>query len=608
MARERKKKHPLAGTEMTGADMVIQILADQGVDTLFGYNGGQILPSFDALYRYNAAHGPKEQLHLVVPANEQGAGFMASGYARATGKAGVFVATSGPGATNCTTPIRDAMADSTPLVLITGQVPTHSIGTDAFQEAPVFSFMGACAKHVFMVSNPAELEATVRTAFDIAQSGRPGPVVVDIPKDVQNHTGAFLGEGRLERRGYDKRVAEQQAARIPHPDVEAFFRLLSAAQRPLLYVGGGIINSGASKELRTFVDHYRIPVVTTLTGIGSIDTTHELCLRMLGMHGTPYANYAVEDCDFLIAIGTRFDDRVAGKVAEFAPNAKIAHIDIDAAEIGKVKQPNWAHVGDAKMALQDLMEAGKGFRRDFSPWVRHVVKMKKDHPLNYNRAGGLIQPEFVIETLNDMTRGNAIVCTGVGQHQMWSAQYFDFHRPRSFITSASMGTMGFGLPSSIGAQLGCPDKIVIDVDGDGSMRMNIGELETATSYNVPVKVLLLNNTGDGMVLQWQRLFYGHRYSGTDKSLRKKDFVKVAEADGFAFARRVTEKAQVKKALDAWLSHSGPAFLEVATDQSADVFPMVGPGKGYKEMITGPYIKDREEPQPEKVETTDLNEL
>ncbi|HNR34181.1 MAG TPA: biosynthetic-type acetolactate synthase large subunit, partial [Candidatus Hydrogenedentes bacterium] len=519
MARERRKKHPLAGKQMTGADMIIQILADEGVDVFFGYNGGQILPTFDALFRYNAAQGPKDQLNLVVPANEQGAGFMASGYARATGKVGVFVATSGPGATNCTTPIRDAMADSIPLVLITGQVPTHAVGTDAFQEAPVFSFMGACAKHVFMVSNPLELEATVRTAFDIARSGRSGPVVVDVPKDMQNYTGPFLGEGRLERRGYDNRIASLHEARLSSQETDAFFRLLGKSHRPLIYAGGGVISSNATKELRAFVERFRIPVVTTLMGIGAIDTTHELCLRMLGMHGTAYANYAVEDCDFLIAIGARFDDRVAGKVSEFAPHAKIAHVDIDAAEIGKVKQPDWAHVGDAKMALQDLIEAGKGFRRDFGPWLRHALKMKKDHPLNYNRANPLIQPEFVIETLNEMTRGNAIVCTGVGQHQMWAAQYFDFQRPRTFIASASMGTMGFGLPASIGAQLGSPGKTVIDVDGDGSLRMNIGELETATSYNVPVKVLLLNNTGDGMVLQWQRLFYGHRYSGTDKSLR-----------------------------------------------------------------------------------------
>ncbi|HOV72648.1 MAG TPA: biosynthetic-type acetolactate synthase large subunit [Candidatus Hydrogenedentes bacterium] len=608
MARERRKKHPLAGKQMTGADMIIQILADEGVDVFFGYNGGQILPTFDALFRYNAAQGPKDQLNLVVPANEQGAGFMASGYARATGKVGVFVATSGPGATNCTTPIRDAMADSIPLVLITGQVPTHAVGTDAFQEAPVFSFMGACAKHVFMVSNPLELEATVRTAFDIARSGRPGPVVVDVPKDMQNYTGPFLGEGRLERRGYDNRIASLHEARLSSQETDAFFRLLGKSHRPLIYAGGGVISSNATKELRAFVERFRIPVVTTLMGIGAIDTTHELCLRMLGMHGTAYANYAVEDCDFLIAIGARFDDRVAGKVSEFAPHAKIAHVDIDAAEIGKVKQPDWAHVGDAKMALQDLIEAGKGFRRDFGPWLRHALKMKKDHPLNYNRANPLIQPEFVIETLNEMTRGNAIVCTGVGQHQMWAAQYFDFHRPRTFIASASMGTMGFGLPASIGAQLGSPGKTVIDVDGDGSLRMNIGELETATSYNVPVKVLLLNNTGDGMVLQWQRLFYGHRYSGTDKSLRKKDFVKVAEADGFTFARRVTEKEHVKKALDAWLGHDGPAFLDVTVDQNADVFPMVGPGQGYKEMITGPYIRSREVPHPEHIETADLNEL
>lgn len=606
MNTTKRKKHPRAGTLMSGADMIIQAMADEGVDTVFGYNGGAILPTYDAIFRYNADRPARDQMQLVVPANEQGAGFMASGYARATGKVGVFMATSGPGATNCVTPVRDCMADSVPLVLIAGQVSRHYIGTDAFQEAAIYNIMSACAKHVFLVSDERELEATVRTAFEIARSGRPGPVVVDIPKDVQNFVGEYRGEGRLVRKGYDRRSSELKAARLAPQDAEAFFKLLGRAQRPLIYAGGGVINSNAALDLRVFAERFRIPVVTTLMGIGSIDTRHDLCMHMLGMHGTAYANYAVEDCDFLFAVGSRFDDRVAGNVAEFAPHARIAHIDIDAAEIGKVKQVQWSHVGDAGLALRDLLNAGKSVKRDFAPWLKHLNAMKSKHPMAYDRASDLIQPPFVIEMLNEVTKGDAIVCTGVGQHQMWTAQYGQFHQPRTFITSGSMGTMGFGLPAAIGAQFGRPDKVVIDVDGDGSMRMNVGELETATSYKVPVKVLLLNNQGDGMVLQWQRMYYGRRFCGTDKTLRKKDFIKAAEADGFSFAKRVTEKADLKKALAKFVEYDGPAFLEVMTDQSADVYPMVGPGQGYKDMVTGPHISPRTSapPHPVDIDATD----
>ena len=588
----RKKRQTAAGKQKSGAEMIVQTIAGEGVDTIFGYNGGAILPTYDALYRHNEQHKQSGHINLVVPANEQGAGFMASGYARATGKVGVFVVTSGPGATNCATPIRDCMSDSIPVVLITGQVAHAAIGSDAFQEAPVFNIMAACAKHVFLVRNESELEATVRTAFSIARSGRPGPVVVDVPKDVQNHVGTYKGEGLLELRGYDKRVKMVLEARVTDQEAKAFYKLLSASQRPLAYVGGGVITSGAAPELKAFLKRYKIPVVTTLLGIGSVDTTDDLALHMLGMHGTAYANYAVDECDLLIAVGARFDDRVAGKVDEFAPHAKIAHIDIDAAEIGKVKQAAWSHVGDAKQALRDLLEAGKGVRRSWPDWTNHVTALKQGHPLGYKKDAAKIQPPFVLDKLNEITRGDAIVCTGVGQHQMWAALHLDFHQPRSFITSGSMGTMGFGLPSSIGAQVGCPGRLVIDVDGDGSLRMNIGELETAATYGIPVKVLLLNNSGDGMVLQWQRLYYGKRFAGTDKTARKKDFIATARADGFEFAERVTDPSKVKKALAKFVEFDGPAFLEVWTDQAADVFPMVGPGEGYKDMITGPYIPAR----------------
>ncbi len=605
--KSRQKKHPKAGTTMTGADIIAHVLAEEGVDTVFGYSGGAILPTYDAIFRYNAenAKGGREPIQFIVPANEQGAGFMAAGYARSTGKVGVFIVTSGPGATNTVTPIRDCMADSVPVVLICGQVPRSAIGSDAFQEAPVFNIMSACAKHVFLVKNPEELEATVRTAFWIARSGRPGPVVIDVPKDVQNWTGVYQGEGLLDLRGYRDRIQALDSARVTKEQAREFFKMLARCERPLLYVGGGVINGNASAELRRFAQRFGIPVTTTLMGIGTVDTRWELCLHMLGMHGTAYANYAVEDCDFLIAVGARFDDRVAGKVTEFAPNARdIAHLDIDPAEIGKVKAITWSQVGQLKTALADLIEYGRNFKKDFKKWHEHIATLKREYAMNYNRQSPLIQPQYVMEVLNDIVQGNAIVTTGVGQHQMWAAQYLDFHTPRTWLTSGSMGTMGFGLPAAIGAQFAHPGKLVIDVDGDGSLRMNLGELETVTTYNLPVKVLLLNNYGDGMVRQWQRLYFGKRFMASDKSLRKKDFIKAAQADGFEFAKRVTQKKDVPRMLREFIEFDGPAFLEVIIDPEAGVFPMVGPGASYKEMITGEFIKSR--PMPTRAEEVEID--
>jgi len=598
-AQLKPKPHPLAGKRMTGAEMIVQVLAQEGVDTIFGYTGGAILPTYDAIFRYNAEREScrSEQIQLIVPANEQGAGFMAAGYARASGKVGVFIVTSGPGATNSLTPIRDSMADSVPVVLICGQVARNAIGTDAFQEAPVFNFMSSCAKHVFLVEEPEELESTIRTAFEIARSGRPGPVVVDVPKDVQNWEGIYKGEGLVHFRGYENRMKILTQARVSPKDCASFFELLEKSERPLICAGGGVISGNAAAQLREFSRMFQIPVVTTLMGIGSVDTTDRLSLHMLGMHGMAYANYAVLDCDFLIAVGARFDDRVAGKVQEFAPKARyVAHIDIDAAEIGKVKSVTWSHVGPAREALIDLMQAGKNFRKDFSGWIAHVENLKKEHSRNYNRDSEAIQPPYVLECLNEIVRGEAIVSTGVGQHQMWAAQYLDFKYPRSLLTSGSMGTMGFGLPAAIGAQVAFPDRLVIDIDGDGSMRMNLGELETATTYNLPIKILVLNNLGDGMVRQWQRLYFGKRFSGSDKSLRRKDFVKTAEADGFRFAKRITDKATVKETLKQFIEFDGPAFLEVMIDPEACVYPMIGPGMGYDAMITGDFIVARDPAQ------------
>jgi len=584
------------GETMSGADIILRVLSEQGVDTVFGYSGGANLPTYDAVFRFNEMHAdePARQIRLVVPANEQAAGFMAAGYARASGKVGVFTVTSGPGATNALTPIADCNGDSIPVVLICGQVPRAAIGSDAFQEAPVFNIMSACAKQVFLVTDPEKLEETLRSAFEIARTGRPGPVVVDVPKDIQNWKGTYKGQGTLTFRGYSDRLRMvANGASLDADKRAAFFDLLQHSARPLLYVGGGVIASRATVELKEFAERYRIPIVTTLMGLGAIPASHEMNVGMLGMHGTACANYAVQDCDFLIAVGARFDDRVAGgRPEQFAPGARhVAHIDIDEAEINKVKRAHWSHVSDAKSALRSLMEYG-ACERSHSDWLAHVMNLKRTHGMNYDRQSAKIQPQFVIETLSELTGGRAIVCTGVGQHQMWAAQFFDFVEPRSLLTSGSMGTMGFGLPAAIGAQLARPDALVIDIDGDGSIRMNVGELETATTYGVAVKVLLLNNLGDGMIRQWQRLFYEGRLVVSDKALHRKNFVMAAKADGFEFARRVDAKGELEAQLKAFLSFDGPAFLEVMIDENADVFPMVGPGQSYADMITGPFIPSR----------------
>ena len=598
--RRSAAAHPLAGTTMTGAEMIIQVLADEGVKTLFGYSGGAILPTYDAVFRFNERHAADgvEPMPLVVPANEQGAGFMAAGYARASGEVGVAMVTSGPGATNTVTPVRDCFADSIPIVVICGQVPTEAIGTDGFQEAPVTAIMGSVAKHVFLVTDPERLEATVRTAFEIARTGRPGPVVIDVPKDVQNWAGQFAGRGLLPMPGYSHRLAAVARNHLSETRCAEFFAMLGDSSRPLLYAGGGVINGAASETLGKLAEQLDVPVVTTLMGLGAFDTTHRLSLGMLGMHGAAHANYAVDDCDLLIAVGARFDDRVAGVPEEFAPKAKrVIHFDVDASEIGKVKTADWYHVGVLSEALEALAAHGRrtGFSAGFGQWHRELAELKTTYRNNYDRDNPRIQPNYIIECINELTKGTAVIATGVGQHQMWAAQYADFREPRLWLTSGSMGTMGFGLPAAIGAQFARPDKLVIDVDGDASIRMNLGELETVTTYELPIKVVVLNNFGDGMVKQWQRLFYKGRLSASDKSLHKKDFIKAAEADGFPFAARLENKADVPRVIKAFIEFDGPAFLEVMIDPDAGVYPMVGPGLSYKDMVTGDFIPSRYAP-------------
>ncbi|MFT3906978.1 MAG: biosynthetic-type acetolactate synthase large subunit [Steroidobacteraceae bacterium] len=593
-----KSTHPLAGKSLSGAQIVVQVLADEGVEAIFGYSGGAILPTYDAVFTFNEEQKSRNgrQIPLIVPANEQGAGFMAAGYARSTGKVGVCLVTSGPGATNTVTPVRDCMADSVPMVVICGQVPTAAIGTDAFQEAPVAAIMGSVAKHVFLVTDPTRLEATIRSAFEIARSGRPGPVVIDLPKDVQNWNGVYSGNGTLAIPGYRQRMAELTAQSLGDEAAAGFYQLLGDAHRPLLYVGGGAVNGDAAAALSEFADQLGIPVVTTLMGIGAYDTLRPLAMRMLGMHGAACANYAVEDCDFLITVGARFDDRVAGDPKKFARNARrIVQLDIDPAEINKVKNVQWSHVGLLPEALRALSAYARRERiqPDFSAWHAHCADLKARFAMNYNRDSELVQPHYLIEEINKRTRGEAIITTGVGQHQMWAAQMFDFRKPRLWLTSGSMGTMGFGLPAAVGAQVANPDKLVIDIDGDASIRMNIGELETVTTYDLPVKVVVLNNFGDGMVRQWQKLFFMSRFSGSDKSLHKKDFVKAAQADGFGWARRLEKKSDVARVVEEFLAWPGAAFLEVIIDPEAGVYPMVGPGLGYDSMITGDHIPSRD---------------
>jgi acetolactate synthase-1/2/3 large subunit len=582
---------------MTGAEMIIQVLADEGVNAVFGYSGGAILPTYDAILTYNQRQEARgqAQMPLIVPANEQGAGFMAAGFARASGRVGVCVVTSGPGATNTVTPVRDCMADSIPIVVICGQVAVASIGSDAFQEAPVAAIMGSVAKHVFLVTDPDQLEAAVRTAFEIARTGRPGPVVIDIPKDVQNWSGIFDGAVKLPIPGYRRRLAEVDSNQLDATHAAVLLQQLAKSRRPLIYAGGGVINGEASAALLEFAEALDIPVVTTLMALGAIDTTHRLAMHMLGMHGMAYANYAVDDCDLLIALGARFDDRVAGNPSKFARGARfVAHLDIDRAEINKVKAVQWSHVGQVGAALRVLTAAARqaGMQPELGAWHAHLAALKQRYAMNYDRNSELVQPHYVIEEINRVAGGRAIISTGVGQHQMWAAQMCDFIHPRQWLTSGSMGTMGFGLPAAIGAQVAHPGKLVIDIDGDASVRMNLGELETATTYDLPVKVLVLNNYGDGMVKQWQKLFFKGRLSGSDKSLHKKDFVKAAQADGYQFAKRLERKQDVPAMVAEFLAFKGPAFLEVIIDRDAGVYPMVGPGLGYDAMITGEFIESR----------------
>jgi acetolactate synthase-1/2/3 large subunit len=551
----------------TGARTLIEALQREGVDTIFGYPGGVVLPIYDELYDSSIRH--------ILVRHEQAAAHAADGYARASGRVGVCLATSGPGACNLVTGIATAYMDSIPIVALTGQVPTALLGNDAFQESDITGITMPITKHNYLVKNAADIDRVVKEAFYIAGTGRPGPVLIDLPKDVS--TGevdeASSPPAAISLRGYQP-TYEGHVRQI-----DKAVDLIAEAERPLVYAGGGVILSGASAELREFIETAAIPVTTTLMGLGAIPGDHPLNLGMLGMHGTAAANFAVTECDLLVAIGVRFDDRVTGKIEAFAPNARIIHIDIDPAEIGKNKKVDLPIVGDVGRVLRAMLARMKK-RGDTANWVNRTGTWKAQFPPAY-RDDDRLRPQYIIQQLSDLMKGEGIVVSEVGQNQMWTALYYCFRKPRSWITSGGLGTMGYGFPAAIGAHFARPGETVVDVAGDGSFQMNIQELATVAHNNIPVKVVILNNIYLGMVRQWQELFYDRRYAYTE--LSPVDFVKVANAYGVE-GMRVEEKADVRGALETALSHDGPFVLDFRIEREENVFPMVPAGAAINEMI------------------------
>lgn len=556
----------------TGAEIIVECLKREGVEIMFGYPGGVVIPIFHHLF--NAP------FKFVLSRHEQGAVHAADGYARASGKVGVVIATSGPGATNLVTGIATANMDSIPLVIFTGQVSREMIGNDAFQEADVTGITRPITKHNYLVQNIDDLARIIREAFYIASTGRPGPVLIDIPVDISRGETKFHYPESIFLRSY-KPVTEG------HPrQIEKACRLIENSKRPIVYAGGGVILSNASEELRDFVKKTGIPITTTLMGLGTYPETDPLSLKMLGMHGTYYANHAVNECDLLIAVGARFDDRVTGKVAEFAPHAQVIHIDIDPSSVQKNVRVDVPIVGDCKNVLSELNKIVKA--PSIKEWVDHVMRMKREHPLGYRDSEHVIKPQYVIEKIDELTDGKAIICTEVGQNQMWAAQFYDFTEPRTFISSGGLGTMGYGFPAAIGAQFARPDKRVIDIAGDGSIQMNIQELIVAVQHHLPIIVAILNNGFLGMVRQWQELFWGKRYSHTCINFQP-DFVKLAEAYG-AVGIRVEKKGEVEDAIKKALSITDrPIIIDFRVDREENVYPIIPAGKTIKEMITSELI-------------------
>ena len=550
----------------SGAEVFNQMLLDEGVEILFGFPGGVVLPIFDVLY--------DSPLKFVLTRHEQGACHMADAYARSTGRTGAVIATSGPGALNLVTGLATANMDSVPLVAFTGQVRSSLIGNDAFQEADVTGVTRPITKHNFLVTKVEDLGRTIKEAFHIARTGRPGPVVVDIAVDATVARLEAEPDLKLRLPGYKPRTE----GHIRQIKIAA--AAINTSQRPVLYVGGGVVIANAAEELRALVAKGKLPATTTLMGLGTVDEADELSLQMLGMHGAAAANYAVQECDCLIAVGSRFDDRVTGNLATFAPHAKIIHIDIDPASISKNVQVDIPVVGDAKGILTTLLEYIES--PDRAPWLERIRRWKADYPLAYE-AGGRVKPQEVIDLLGKLTDHDAIVATGVGQHQMWAAQFYGWKRPRQIITSGGLGTMGYGCPAAIGAQFGNPGRTVVDVDGDGSFSMTMIEVITAVQNDQPVKFVVLDNGYLGMVRQWQEMFYDRRYSAVDHPCP--DFGAIARGFG-AHAITVKDRSELSDAINETLKHEGPVVLDVKVEPEENVYPMVAAGKSLHEMDLG----------------------
>jgi len=559
--------------KLTGAQIIIKALQEEGVDTIFGYPGGAIIDLYDQLVKSDIRH--------IMVRHEQGAVHAADGYARAAGKVGVCLVTSGPGATNTVSGIASAYMDSIPVVILTGQVPTSLIGNDAFQEVDIVGITRPCTKHNYLVKNVEDLSRVIKEAFHIARSGRPGPVLVDLPKDLFKATAQYKPLKEVNLKSYNPNY-EPNVKQLPK-----VIELIKEASRPVIFSGGGVILSRGWKELREFARKIHAPVTSTLMGLGAFPASDPLWLGMIGMHGTYRANMSTSECDLLIAVGVRFDDRVTGKIDAFAPKAQIVHIDIDPTSIRKNIRVSVPIVGDCRITLHKLnrmleAEALGNLKERRDPWLRQVEDWKRTKPLAYTLDDRVIKPQYVIEKLFEMTKGKAIITTEVGQNQMWTAQYFQFDHPNSFITSGGLGCMGFGLPAAIGAQVACPDRLVVDIAGDGSIQMNIQEMATATQYNLPVKIVILNNGFLGMVRQWQELFYDRRYACTELN-GGPDFVKLAEAYG-AVGLRATKPEEVETVLEKALSVHRPVIMDFVVEREECVYPMVPSGAPITEML------------------------
>jgi len=566
---------------MSGAQILVECLKREGVEVIFGYPGGAVIPLFDVLY-------DEKDIKLIHVRHEQGAAHAADGYARATGKVGVCLATSGPGATNLVTGIATAYMDSIPLVALTGQVATSMIGSDAFQEVDITGITRPITKHNYLVKDVNDLARIIREAFYIASTGRPGPVLVDLPKDVLTSKTEFVYPEKIELRGYKPKV------KVHMGQIKKALQLISQAKKPLIYYGGGVILGNGAKELAEFIKKSGIPCTSTLMGLGGYpaDYNDPLYLGMLGMHGTVYANYAMHNCDLIIAIGARFDDRVTGKLDEFAPNAKIIHIDIDPTSISKNVVVDVPIVGDVKEILREMNKEIE--KAKIEPWIKQIAEWKEKYPLTYSKESRFVKPQYVVEKLYELTRGEAIIATEVGQHQMWVAQYYQFKYPRTLLTSGGLGTMGYGLPASVGAKVGKKGSLVFDIAGDGSLQMNIQELATARCYDLNIKVIILNNSYLGMVRQWQELFYNKRYSSVCLAKMNEnkeicgyypDFLKIAEAYGF-WGKRISKNEEVEKALKELIEYDGPGILDILIEPEENVFPMVPAGANLTQMIGG----------------------